>query len=94
MMNIKLSATALQPPAGPVAGYVCTSLVPRSCFLYCNARSKTRPGIHCMGDSEHAQLSSPESGEFVHPSKTFVNVYCKLVCLLGIYSVIILIGVN
>ncbi len=28
-----------------------------------------------MGDSAHAQLSSPESGEFVHASKTFVNLY-------------------
>ncbi len=34
----------------------CTSLDPnpRPCFLYFNARSKTGPGIHCMGDSAHA----------------------------------------
>ncbi len=31
-----------------------------------NAGSKKGPG---MGDSAHAQLSSPESGEFVHLSK-------------------------
>ncbi len=29
------------------------SLDPRPCFLYFNARSKTGPGIHCMGDSAH-----------------------------------------
>ncbi len=30
------------------------SLDPRPCFLYFNARSKTGPGIHCMGVSAHA----------------------------------------
>ncbi len=33
----------------------------------------------------HAQLSSPESGEFVHLRKTFINVYRKL----GIYFVML-----
>ncbi len=36
------------------------SLNPRPCFLYFNARSKTGPGIYCMGVSAHAQLSSPD----------------------------------
>ncbi len=57
------------------------SLVPRPCFLYFNARSKTGPGIYCMGVGAYAQLSYPESGEFVHLSKTFVNLYRKLVSI-------------
>ncbi len=43
---------------------VLSSLLPRLCSLYC--RSKKGPGMHCMGVSANAQLSSPESGEFVH----------------------------
>ncbi len=30
-----------------------------------------------MGDSAHARLSSPESGEFVHLSKTFCKFILK-----------------
>ncbi len=44
-------------------------------------------GIYCMGVSAR----SPESGEFVHLSKTFVNLYRKLVCLLD-YSVLLFFG--
>ncbi len=56
------------------------SLIPKPFFLQLTAGSKKGPGIYCMGAwviSAHGQLTSPQSGEFVHLSKTFVNVYRK-----------------